>query len=140
MTRPQNQRAQTFIDAMDTIWNRGATPTIMVDATREDVTGIPESIRKQRGAQTPIELKASYPLRLVYTEQALECDLAFSGATCRCVLPWASVWAVHASDSDRSLIDVVYASYIGVEVEPREGVRPPPPQRPKLSVIKGGKS
>ena len=84
--------------ALDAIWNIGHTPKIVVDATQADVV-VPEHIREKWGVHLPIDLNASYPLNLDYSENGIQVDLAFSGNVCRCTFPWVMIYLVIDRDT-----------------------------------------
>ncbi len=87
---PTHHPIQELIDA---IYAAGHTPRIQLDATADGVE-VPAHVRDHWGKQLVLDLDASWPLHLEYTDEGIEVDLAFQGNVSRCVLPWTAIYVV----------------------------------------------
>lgn len=129
----QHHRIQA---ALDRIWNAGHTPKIVVDSSHKDVV-IPEFVRAKWKENLPIDLLASYPLNLTYSETGISVDLAFSGSVCRCTFPWTRIRLVIDREAG-----TVFKGETDADVEPQVPpiLEVPPVRGWSPRVIKGGKS
>lgn len=122
-------------DLLDAIWNDGKTPMLLIDARHKDVI-IPEHIREKWKEALAINLKAADPLNIVFTETAIEVDLAFNHTLMRCTLPWHRIYSIIISGTNQ-----------GFRLQAEPGLQQPkaseeeaPKRGWKPRVIKGGKS
>lgn len=130
---------------LDTIWNAGHTPKLLVDATYDDVE-IPDYVKKRWGARLPLDLNASYPLNVDFTEQDIQVDLAFNGHVARCIVPWKRIYAIIDCESGQGITvpshapKVTNAAVVEGAVAAPEEAAPQPHRGFVPRVIKGGKS
>jgi stringent starvation protein B len=88
---------------------------------------------RQWGGRLVIDLDPKNPLNLVQLDDGFHADLSFHGRIVKCTIPWASVWA----GCDRDTGDGFTAKEAPpVPADPWTDEA----ERPKLRVIKGGKS
>jgi len=123
---------------LDAIWNAGHTPRVILDATHKDVI-VPEYLRAKHKTQLVFDLQANYPLNIEFDMECFRADLAFSGSTTRCTVPWRRISAiidrdtgngVRVTDPEKMIDEVPLADEDKTPVEP--------PKR-KFGVIQGGK-
>lgn len=89
--------------ALDQIWNGGHTPRIHLDSTREGVD-VPKSIKDKFLTRLMLDLRADYPMNIVFDDDAIRADLAFSHNTYRCVLPWSAIYIIEALGSGQGIV------------------------------------
>lgn len=140
--------------ALNVVWDAGGTPSIIVDATHQDVI-VPDFVRARWRDNLCIELNANYPLNMQTDKDGLYVDLAFSGQVSRCTFPWKRVYMLVNSLTSKAIV-------IPAHTPASFGAPSPPPapvvpaartstgrslhvieggkERPKLRVIRGGKS
>lgn len=94
--------------AIEKIWKAGHTPRIQVDARSERVV-VPEFVRAKWGAHLVLDLDASWPLNIAYSEHGIEVDLAFQGIVARCTLPWTSIYVVLDRATGRGMVIEAHA-------------------------------
>lgn len=127
---------------LDTIWNQGHTPMVIVDSRHEDVV-VPEHIRKQYCEKLLLTLKAADPLNIVFDEVGIHADLAFQGLVQRCTLPWTRIYVVLDTDTDRGIQIGAHTpsanDYKAVKEEIEKLNQSIPPRGNPFRVIKGGK-
>ena len=130
---------------LDSIWNEGHTPQIVVDATSPKVV-VPEHVRARWKDALAIDLDANYPLNIDFSDLGISADLAFQGHVCRCFFPWDEIRAVVDRSTTKgwvspgslpgSLLSAVKSGVPGVP----ESEAPTTAKGWTPKVIKGGKS
>src|SRR5690606_27254287 len=78
---------------VESLYAAGRCPRLHVNATCEGVV-CPDFIREQWQERLIIDLDASYPLDLSFTEDGIGADLSFGGYVTRCTFPWKAVYVV----------------------------------------------
>lgn len=147
--------------ALNVVWDAGGTPSIIVDATHDDVL-IPDFVRARWRDNLCIELNANYPLNMHTDKSGLHLDLAFSGQVSRCTFPWNRIYMLVNSLTSKAIVLPAHTP-ASFKVSPASSVDPVDPvvdahavvptsngrslrvieggkERPKLRVIRGGKS
>lgn len=130
---------------LDTIWNDGHKPEIVVDATHADVV-VPDHVRLKYDDHLRIDLDVALPMNIVFTEEGIAADLSFNMQSSRCFFPWRRIYLVIDMTAQHgALIHANKPKGAIVETDPVPGPAPAPtPQAsaPKFSLrsIKGGKS
>lgn len=124
---------------LDTIWNAGHTPKLLIDATHEDVD-YPAHIKTQWGAKLPIDLNAAMPMNIEFTEQGIHADFYFQGARARCFTPWQRIYAVIDRETGQGAFFPMLApkDALPAQAEPATAAADEPAPR-GLRLIKGGK-
>lgn len=134
--------AHLFIKSLlDTIWNAGHTPKIIVDATHKDVI-LPEHVRQKWGDHLPLDLDANYPLNISFDEVGIHMDLAFNHTVTRCTVPWRRLYMVVDRNTGKgAVIDAHRPGKPSIVVDAT--AEEPPKSSPNTGwsprVIKGGK-
>lgn len=126
-----SQTKRALLDAL--LLQGHQTAKIVVDPTRmgePQVHGFPESILQRYPAGIPLDLNPRWPLELDLDSdrEAVLLSLSFSGAVCRCRVPWRA-------------ITIIGVGFGGVMWEhDRVDAEPPvaPPPKGKGSKKKGG--
>jgi stringent starvation protein B len=88
---------------IESLYAAGRCPRLHVDATQSAVD-VPDFIRQQWRERLIIDLDASYPLDLKFTEKGVEADLSFGGQVTRCAFPWESIYIVMDRATGRGIV------------------------------------
>jgi stringent starvation protein B len=88
---------------VESLYAAGRCPRLHVNATCEGVV-CPDFIREQWQERLIIDLDASYPLDLSFTEDGIGADLSFGGYVTRCIFPWRAVYVVADRATGRGIV------------------------------------
>jgi stringent starvation protein B len=100
MVHPVQSVVQSLVESL---YAAGRCPRLQVNASCEGVV-CPDFIREQWQERLIIDLDASYPLDLTFTEDAIGVDLSFGGYVTRCSFPWKAVFAVQDRATGRGVV------------------------------------
>ena len=88
---------------VESLYAAGRCPRLHVNATCEGVV-CPDHIREQWRERLIIDLDASYPLDLTFTEDGIGADLSFGGHVTRCIFPWTAIYVVADRASGKGIV------------------------------------
>lgn len=88
---------------IESLYAAGRCPRLHVDATQSAVD-VPDFIRQQWRERLIIDLDASYPLDLKFTDKGVEADLSFGGHVTRCQFPWEAIYIVMDRATGRGIV------------------------------------
>jgi stringent starvation protein B len=88
---------------VESLYAAGRCPRLHVNATCEGVV-CPDHIREQWRERLIIDLDASYPLDLTFTEDGIGADLSFNGNVTRCTFPWKAIYVVADRASGKGIV------------------------------------
>jgi stringent starvation protein B len=88
---------------VESLYAAGRCPRLHVNATCEGVV-CPDQIREQWRERLIIDLDASYPLDLTFTEDGIGADLSFNGIVTRCTFPWKAIYVVADRASGKGIV------------------------------------
>lgn len=88
---------------VESLYAAGRCPRLHVNATCEGVV-CPDFIREQWQERLIIDLDASYPLDLSFSEDGIGADLSFGGYVTRCTFPWKAIYVVADRATGRGIV------------------------------------
>lgn len=88
---------------VESLYAAGRCPRLHVNATCEGVV-CPDHIRDQWRERLIIDLDATYPLDLTFTEEGIGADLSFNGQVTRCTFPWKAIYVVADRASGKGIV------------------------------------
>ncbi|KIG13595.1 hypothetical protein DB30_07926 [Enhygromyxa salina] len=100
MVHPVQSVVQSVVESL---YAAGRCPRLHVNAACEGVV-CPDFIREQWQERLIIDLDASYPLDLTFTEESIGADLSFGGYVTRCSFPWKAVYVVADRATGRGIV------------------------------------
>src|SRR5690606_32978283 len=87
---------------VESLYAAGRCPRLHVNATCEGVV-CPDFIREQ-WQERLIDLDASYPLDLTFSDEGIGADLSFGGYVTRCTFPWRAIYVVADRATGRGIV------------------------------------
>ncbi|PRP98815.1 ClpXP protease specificity-enhancing factor SspB [Enhygromyxa salina] len=100
MVHPVQSVVQSVVESL---YAAGRCPRLHVNASCEGVV-CPDFIREQWQERLIIDLDASYPLDLSFSEDSIGADLSFGGYVTRCSFPWKAVYVVADRATGRGIV------------------------------------
>lgn len=88
---------------VESLYAAGRCPRLHVNATCEGVV-CPDFIREQWQERLIIDLDASYPLDLTFSDEGIGADLSFGGYVTRCNFPWQAIYVVADRATGRGIV------------------------------------
>jgi stringent starvation protein B len=88
---------------VESLYAAGRCPRLHVNATCEGVV-CPEFIREQWQERLIIDLDATYPLDLSFSDEGIGADLSFGGYVTRCNFPWKAIYVVADRATGRGIV------------------------------------
>ncbi|MFO7561422.1 MAG: ClpXP protease specificity-enhancing factor SspB [Enhygromyxa sp.] len=88
---------------VESLYAAGRCPRLHVNATCEGVV-CPDFIREQWQERLIIDLDATYPLDLSFSEAGIGADLSFGGYVTRCTFPWEAIYVVADRATGRGIV------------------------------------
>jgi stringent starvation protein B len=88
---------------VESLYAAGRCPRLHVNATCEGVV-CPDFIREQWQERLIIDLDATYPLDLSFSEEGIGADLSFGGYVTRCSFPWKAIYVVADRATGRGIV------------------------------------
>ncbi|MFV8750034.1 ClpXP protease specificity-enhancing factor SspB [Nannocystaceae bacterium ST9] len=88
---------------VESLYAAGRCPRLHVNATCEGVV-CPDFIREQWQERLIIDLDATYPLDLSFTDEGIGADLSFGGYVTRCAFPWKAIYVVADRATGRGIV------------------------------------
>jgi len=88
---------------VESLYAAGRCPRLHVNATCEGVV-CPDFIREQWQERLIIDLDATYPLDLSFTNEGIGADLSFGGYVTRCSFPWKAIYVVADRATGRGIV------------------------------------
>jgi stringent starvation protein B len=88
---------------VESLYAAGRCPRLHVNATCEGVV-CPDFIREQWQERLIIDLDATYPLDLSFSDEGIGADLSFGGYVTRCNFPWKAIYVVADRATGRGIV------------------------------------
>jgi stringent starvation protein B len=88
---------------VESLYAAGRCPRLHVNATCEGVV-CPDFIREQWQERLIIDLDATYPLDLSFSDEGIGADLSFGGYVTRCSFPWKAIYVVADRATGRGIV------------------------------------
>lgn len=88
---------------VESLYAAGRCPRLHVNASCEGVV-CPDFIREQWQERLIIDLDATYPLDLSFSDEGIGVDLSFGGYVTRCSFPWKAIYVVADRATGRGIV------------------------------------
>ena len=88
---------------VESLYAAGRCPRLHVNATCDGVV-CPDFIREQWQERLIIDLDATYPLDLTFSDDGIGADLSFGGYVTRCNFPWRAIYVVADRATGRGIV------------------------------------
>ena len=88
---------------VESLYAAGRCPRLHVNAACDGVV-CPDFIREQWKERLIIDLDASYPLDLTFSDEGIGADLSFGGYVTRCSFPWQAIYVVADRATGRGIV------------------------------------
>lgn len=124
---------------LEEVWAAGHTPRVV---SVLPMPGLPEHVaaRMLQGVIS-LDLAASYPLNIVFTDAGFDADFAFQGHVARCTVTWASLRAIVTLETGdvMKLRGDETAHVVAQVAQPASSTSSAAKKAPFLRVLTGGK-
>lgn len=118
--------------AIDHLHQHGATPRLVIDARRADVS-VPEHVRAKWAERLVIDLDPSYPLDLDVDETGVHASLAFSGLVTRCSFGFDAIYVIVERKTGQV---VLVRDEPAAELPEALRAKPPEEEKPRLQAVR----